>query len=60
MREAAQLGKGDYPEAEATEAVAILLEPAAIAGREPTPSQKAEILAVVDQERQAYATERRR
>jgi len=60
IREAARLEEGDYLEAEVTEVGAILLKPAAIAGREPTPAQEAEILAVVDQERRAYAAERRR
>jgi hypothetical protein len=52
------LGEGDYLEAKVTEARAILLKPVGIAGREPTPAQEAEILSVVDQERQAYAAER--
>ena len=60
IREAARLEEGDYLEAEVTESGAILLRPVSIAGREPTPEQEAEILAVVDQERKAYAAERRR
>ena len=60
IREAARLEEGDYLEAEVTETGAILLRPVSIAGREPTPEQEAEILAVVDEERKAYAAERRR
>jgi AbrB family looped-hinge helix DNA binding protein len=60
IREAARLEEGDYLEAEVTESGAILLRPVSIAGRrEPSPAQEAEILAVVDQERKAYAAERR-
>jgi AbrB family looped-hinge helix DNA binding protein len=60
IREAARLEEGDYLEAEVTETGAILLRPVSIAGREPTPEQEAEILTVVDEERKAYAAERRR
>jgi bifunctional DNA-binding transcriptional regulator/antitoxin component of YhaV-PrlF toxin-antitoxin module len=60
IRQAARLGEGDYLEAEVTVAGAIPLKPAGIARRERTPAQEAEILAVVDQERRAYAVERRR
>ena len=60
IREAARLEEGDYLEAEVTETGAILLKPVSIAGREPTPEQEAEILAVVDEVRGAYAAERRR
>lgn len=38
----------------------ILLRPVSIGSREPSPEQEAEILAVVDQERKAYAAERHR
>jgi AbrB family looped-hinge helix DNA binding protein len=60
IREAVHLQEGDYLEAEVTEGGAILLKPVNIARREPTPEQEADILSVVDQEREAYATERRR
>jgi len=60
IREAARLEEGDYLEAEVTAAGAILLKPVSIGRREPSPAQEAEILAVVDQERKAYAAERRR
>lgn len=46
-------------EAEVTASGAIPVKPVSIGCRQPTPAQEAEILAVVDQERQAYATERR-
>ena len=59
IREAAHLAEGDYLEAEITSA-GILLRPVSIGNREPSPEQKAEILAVVDQERKAYAAERHR
>jgi AbrB family looped-hinge helix DNA binding protein len=59
IREAAHLQEGDYLEAEVTEGGTILLKPVNIARREPTPEQEAEILSVVDQERRAYAAERR-
>lgn len=60
IREAAHLKEGDYLEAEVTEGGTILLKPVNIARREPSPEQEAEILSVVDQERKAYAAERRR
>jgi AbrB family looped-hinge helix DNA binding protein len=59
IRDAAHLAEGDYLEAELT-SEGILLRPMQIAGREPSPEQEAEILAVVDEERKAYAAERRR
>ena len=59
LREAFHLKGGDYLEAQATEA-GILLSPVSIHKGEPTPEQDAEILAVVDEERKAYAAERRR
>jgi AbrB family looped-hinge helix DNA binding protein len=60
VREAARLEEGDYLEAEVTESGAILLKPVAIAGREPTEEQEAEILAAVDEARSFYAKKRRR
>lgn len=60
IREAARLKEGDYLQAEVTKAGTILLKPVSIGRREPTSAQEAEIHAVVDQERQAYAAERRR
>ncbi len=59
IRRAARLEEGDYLEAEVTQA-GILLRPVRVDRREPSPEQEAEILAVVDQERKAYAKERRR
>jgi|COG998Drversion2_1049125.scaffolds.fasta_scaffold749014_1 AbrB family looped-hinge helix DNA binding protein len=59
IREAAHLAEGDYLEAELT-SEGILLRPVSIGSREPSPEQEAEILAVVDQERKAYAAERHR
>jgi AbrB family looped-hinge helix DNA binding protein len=60
IREAARLEEGDYLEAEVTESGSILLRPVSIGGRrEPSPAQEAEILAIVDEERKAYAAERR-
>lgn len=59
LREAFGLKEGDYLEAQATES-GILLSPVHIKRREPISEQEAEILAVVDEERKAYATERRR
>ena len=59
IRQAAHLEEGDYLEAEVTEA-GILLRPVSIGSRQPTPEQEAEILAVVNEERRAYAAERRR
>ena len=57
IRQAARLKEGDYMEAEVTETGAILLKRVSIG---PSPTQEAEILAVVDQARKAYAAERRR
>jgi len=59
VRQAFHLEEGDYLEAEITHD-GILLRPVRIHRREPTPEQEAEILAVVDAERKAYAEERRR
>jgi AbrB family looped-hinge helix DNA binding protein len=59
IRDAAHLAEGDYLEAELTRE-GILLRPMSIGSREPSPEQEAEILAVVDQERKAYAEERHR
>lgn len=59
IRDAIPLEEGDLLEAEVTEA-GILLRPVQTGSREPTPVQEAEILAVVDEERKAYAAERRR
>ncbi len=58
LREAFDLKEGDYLEAQATES-GILLSPVSIKRREPTPEQEAEVLAVVDEERRAYAAQRR-
>lgn len=59
IRDAVHLEEGDYLEAQLTDE-GILLRPVSIGRRDPTPEQEAEILAVVDQERKAYAAERRR
>ena len=59
IRDAAHLEEGDYLEAQLTKD-GILLRPVSIGSREPSPEQEAEILAVVDQERKAYAAERHR
>ena len=59
IREAARIKEGDYLEAEVTKA-GILLRPVTVDRREPTAEQEAEILSVVDEERKAYAAERRR
>lgn len=59
IRQAAHLEEGDYLEAQVTE-TGILLRPVSIGSRQPTPEQEAEILAVVNEERRAYAAERRR
>ena len=56
IRDAVRLSEGDYLEASVTEE-GILLTPVSSGRREPTP---AEVLAVVDEERKAYAAERRR
>ncbi len=60
IRDAAHLKEGDYLDVEVTEAGTILLKPVSISRRDPTPEQEAEILRVVDEERRAYAAERRR
>lgn len=57
IREAVRLAEGDYLEAE-VRGNGILLRPVQIAGRNPSSDQEAEILAVVDQERKAYAAQR--
>ena len=59
IREAVRLSEGDYLEASVTED-GILLTPVSVGRREPTPAEEDEILAVVDEERKAYAAERRR
>jgi len=59
IRDAAHLAEGDYLEAEFT-SEGILLRPVSIGSREPSPEQETEILAVVDQERKAYAAEHHR
>ncbi len=59
IRDAAHLEEGDYLEAQLTNE-GILLRPVRIGSREPSPEQEAEILAVVNQERKAYAAPRRR
>ena len=59
IRDAVRLSEGDYLEASVTED-GILLTPVSVGRREPTPAEEAEILAVVDEERKAYAAERRR
>lgn len=59
IRDAAHLHEGDYLEAQLTDE-GILLRPVRIGSREPSPEQEAEILAVIDEERKAYAAERRR
>lgn len=59
IRDAARLKEGDYLEASVTEA-GILLTPVSVGKREMSAEQEAEILAVVDEERKAYAAERRR
>ena len=58
LREAFGLKEGDYLEAKATES-GILLSSVSINRREATPEQEAELLAVVDETRIAYAAERR-
>ena len=59
IRDAARLSEGDYLEASVT-GDGILLTPVRVGRREPTPAEEAEIQAVVDEERKAYAAERRR
>ena len=58
LREALGLEEGDYLEAQLTEA-GILLSPVNINRRGPTPEQEADMLGVVNEERRAYAAERR-
>lgn len=60
IREAARLQEGDCLEAEVTPSGDIVLRRVSIDRREPTSEEEAEILAVVDEERKAYAAERRR
>jgi AbrB family looped-hinge helix DNA binding protein len=60
IRDAAHLKEGDYLDVEVTDAGAIPLKPVSITRREPTAEQEAEMLRVVDEERRAYAAERRR
>jgi AbrB family looped-hinge helix DNA binding protein len=60
IREATRLEAGDYLDVEMTDSGAILLRPVNPEGREPSPKQEADILAVVDAERRAYAAERLR
>lgn len=60
IRDAAKLKEGDYLEAEVTPSGSILLKPVSIANREPTAEQEAAILSIVDEERKAYAADRRR
>ncbi len=60
IREAARLQEGDCLEAEVTPSGDIVLRRISTGRREPTPDEEAEILAVVDQERKAYAAERGR
>jgi len=57
--DAARLAEGDYLKPELASG-GILPRPVSIDSREPFPEQEAEILAVVDQVRKAYAAERRR
>jgi AbrB family looped-hinge helix DNA binding protein len=59
IRDAARLSEGDYLEASVTEA-GILLKPVGVVRREPSAAEESEIQAVVDEERKAYAAERRR
>lgn len=57
--DAARSAESDYSQAKLT-SEGGLPRPASTDNREPSPEQEAEILAVVDEERRAYATERRR
>lgn len=59
IREAMKLGVGDYLEPKVTKG-GVLLRPVSISRREPSAEQEAEILDVVNKERQGYAAERRR
>lgn len=58
VREAMNLGEGDYLEPRFTEG-GVLLQPVSVRSREPSAAQEAEILDVVNQERRKYAKERR-
>jgi AbrB family looped-hinge helix DNA binding protein len=55
---AAHLQEGEYLEVQLTKD-GILLCPVSVTRREPTAEQEAEILAIVDEERQRYAEESR-
>ena len=57
-REAACLREGDHLDAVVTED-GILLKRVPVGRRHPTPAEEEEILCVVDEERRAYAAERR-
>ena len=59
VREAMNLGEGDYLEPRFTED-GVLLRPVSVRAREPSAAQEAEILDVVNRERRKYAKERRR
>jgi AbrB family looped-hinge helix DNA binding protein len=59
IREAARLREGDHLEAVVTED-GILLKRVPTGRRQPTAAEEKEISSVVDQERKAYAAERRR
>ena len=58
VREAMNLGEGDYLEPRFTEG-GVLLRPVIVRSREPSVAQEAEVLDVVNQERRKYAKERR-
>jgi AbrB family looped-hinge helix DNA binding protein len=60
IRDAAGLEEGDYLDVEVTASGEIVLRPVNARRGEPTEEQQAEILAVVDEERRAYAADRRR
>ena len=53
------LGEGDYLAPRFTKG-GVLLRPVSVRAREPSATQEAEILDVVNQERRKYAKERRR
>ena len=59
VREAMNLGEGDYLAPRFTKG-GVLLRPVSVRAREPSATQEAEILDVVNQERRKYAKERRR
>lgn len=59
VREAMNLGEGDYLAPRFTQG-GVLLRPVSVRAREPSATQEAEILDVVNQERRKYAKERRR